>query len=221
LPFLYGKGIAQYVTDPIFMESLDEVVPNERESINWNLLKAAFMAAKKVPGSTFSNLKSGTSIKAVQQFISTYSRPNLTWNEIETLVKRTRLPVLLKGIQREEDAVRAIDAGVSGIIVSNHGGRQVDGAVGSFEMLRKIAPAVRDKIKVLFDSGIRSGSDVVKAIAAGAHACLIGRPYVYALALAGQQGVEELLKNYIAEIELTMGLCGLKTIDEIDERIFE
>lgn len=217
LPFLYGRGIAQYITDPVFMKSLDDVIPNERDSINWNLLKAAFMAAQKVPGGTIKNLLSGKSVKAVQQFVSTYSRPNLAWKEIELLVKKTKLPVLLKGIQCGDDALKAVDAGVSGIVVSNHGGRQVDGAVGSFEMLRKIAPLVNEKIKVLFDSGIRGGADVVKALAAGAHACLVGRPYVYALALAGEEGVEELLKNYMAEIELTMGLCGLKSIADINE----
>jgi isopentenyl diphosphate isomerase/L-lactate dehydrogenase-like FMN-dependent dehydrogenase len=123
--------------------------------------------------------------------------------------------MLLKGIQHPEDARRAADAGVQGVIVSNHGGRQVDGAVASLDMLPGIVAAVGDRLEVLFDSGIRTGSDIVKALALGARAVLLGRPYAYGLAHAGQLGVQHVLRSVLADLDLTLGLAGYRTPGEL------
>ena len=125
-------------------------------------------------------------------------------------------PILVKGVQSADDARLAMDAGVDGIIVSNHGGRQVDGAFGSLDALAAIAPAVNGQIPLLFDSGIRCGADVYKALALGASAVGIGRPWVYGLALAGADGVREVLENFRAELDLMMATTGVTSIAEID-----
>ncbi len=122
----------------------------------------------------------------MQRFIDIYSRPTLTWEHLDFLRERTRLPILLKGILHPEDAVRAVDAGMDGIVVSNHGGRQVDGAIATLDALPGVVDAVDGRIPVLMDSGIRWGADIFKALALGATAVLIGRPYVYGLAVAGR-----------------------------------
>jgi lactate 2-monooxygenase len=170
---------------------------------------------RKHPGGFLANLRSGAARRAVQQFIATYSRPSLTWDELPFLRSRTRLPIVLKGILHPDDARRAVEEGMDGVIVSNHGGRQVDGAIASLDALPAVADAVAGRIPVLLDSGPRGGADVFKALALGARAILIGRPYVYALALAGEAGVHELLRNWIADFELTMGLSGCRSVNEI------
>ena len=124
---------------------------------------------------------------AVETFLDIYSNPGLSWDHLATLRDRTRLPVVLKGILHPDDARRAFDLGVDAIVVSNHGGRQVDGAIGSLDALVPIREAVGPEPTVLLDSGIRTGADVFKALALGADAVLLGRPYFYGLALAGQQ----------------------------------
>ena len=126
---------------------------------------------------------------------------------------------MLKGIQHIDDAKKAIDLGVEGLIVSNHGGRQVDGAIGSLDALAKIGDAVGNQTTLLFDSGIRNGSDAFKALALGAKAVGIGRPYAFGLAVGGQSGVENVLKNMLAEFELTMALSGCGSIEEIDRNM--
>ena len=145
---------------------------------------------------------------ATGHFLGVYANPSLTWDDLGWLRELTSLPILVKGIQHVDDAREAVARGVDGIVVSNHGGRQVDGAIASLDALAPIAEAVGDEITVLFDSGIRSGSDVLKALALGADAVLLGRPYVWGLALEGQQGVETVLKMILAELDLTMALCG-------------
>jgi lactate 2-monooxygenase len=127
----------------------------------------------------------------------------------------TSLPIAIKGIQHPEDAREAARRGIDGIIVSNHGGRQVDGAISSLDALPAIAAAAGDDLAILFDSGIRGGADILKALALGADAVCLGRPYVWGLALGGQAGVEAVLKMVLAELDLTMALCGLTRIDEI------
>ena len=127
----------------------------------------------------------------------------------------TSLPILVKGIQHVEDAREAVRRGVDGIVVSNHGGRQVDGALASLDALAPIADAVGDDLAILFDSGVRSGADVFKALALGADAVCLGRPYLWGLALEGQAGVETVLKMILAELDLTMALCGLTRLDEL------
>jgi lactate 2-monooxygenase len=151
----------------------------------------------------------------VQRFIEIYSRPSLRWEDLPFLRERTDLPILLKGILHPEDAARAVEAGIDGIVVSNHGGRQVDGAIATLEALPEVARAVGGRIPILLDSGIRGGADVFKALALGASAVLLGRPYVYGLAIAGSAGVREVIENLRADFELTMALAGCSRLGEI------
>ena len=183
LPFLQGKGIAQYTSDPVFQSMLG-AGRDDRQA-------------------------------ASLLFMATYSNPMVTWERLAFLREHTRLPILLKGINHPADADAAIKAGMDGIIVSNHGGRQVDGAIASLDALAQVAAEVAGRIPVLFDSGIRSGSDIFKAVALGAAGVLIGRPYVYGLATGGEAGVAEVLRNMLAEFDLTMGLSGYRTLGEI------
>jgi lactate 2-monooxygenase len=219
LPFLRGKGIAQYVTDPVFKEILknppasDEM--SSKRTLNLATVKSLIELVDAYPESFWKNLTSGEPLAAVRTFIRIYSRPSLTWEDLAFLRERTKLPILLKGVQHVDDARMAIDHGIDGLIVSNHGGRQVDGAVGSLDALAAISEAVGDRLTLLFDSGIRGGADAFKALALGAKAVCIGRPYVYALACAGEQGVDEILQNFKADFDLTMGLSGCRSIAEI------
>ena len=219
LPFLRGKGIAQYVSDPVFLESLAHPLPSPaseaKRTVNLSTLRAFVELTRAHPGRFWTNLRSKQPLAAVQQFIGTYSRPSLTWDDLPFLRSKTKLPIVLKGILHPDDARRALDAGVDGVIVSNHGGRQVDGAIASLDALPGVADAIEGKIPVLFDSGIRGGADVFKALALGARAVCVGRPYVYALALEGAAGVLELLRNLAADFELTMGLAGCRAAGEI------
>lgn len=145
-----------------------------------------------------------------------------SWADIEWLVSSTTLPVLLKGILSAEDALRAIEVGVAGIVVSNHGGRVLDGVPATIAALPAIAAAVQGRLPLLLDGGVRRGTDVFKAIALGASAVLIGRPYVYALATAGALGVAHLLRTLREELEIAMVLCGCRTLSDIDRsRIHE
>lgn len=152
---------------------------------------------------------------ATGHYLGVLSNPSLRWDDLGALRELTSLPILVKGIQHAEDARKAARRGVDGIIVSNHGGRQVDGAIGSLDALPAIAEAVRGELAILFDSGVRGGADVLKALALGADAVLLGRPYVWGLALDGQAGVEAVLKMVLAELDLTMALCGLTRPAEI------
>ncbi|SNS74138.1 lactate 2-monooxygenase [Sphingomonas laterariae] len=185
LPFLHAKGIAQYLSDPVFRAMLSD--PPEDDPM-----------------------------AAIARFLAIYTNPAIGWADLPALCARCRLPVLVKGILDPADAERAIDAGVDGIIVSNHGGRQVDGAVGAADALERIVAAVGTNVPILFDSGIRSGADMFRALALGARAVLIGRPYIYGLAVAGEAGVRAVIRNLLAEFDLTMALAGCRTIAEID-----
>jgi lactate 2-monooxygenase len=144
--------------------------------------------------------------------------PNLAlqWDDLAYLRELTSLPVLVKGVLTGEDAVRALTAGVDGIVVSNHGGRQVDGAVASLDALVEVRAAVGPEATVLVDGGVRGGADVVKASALGADAVLVGRPYVYALAVGGEAGVAALIEQLAAETDLTLALMGASSIAELD-----
>jgi isopentenyl diphosphate isomerase/L-lactate dehydrogenase-like FMN-dependent dehydrogenase len=153
---------------------------------------------------------------AIRLWATLFSNTALTWSDLEWLRQQTRLPILLKGILHADDARRALDSGVDGIIVSNHGGRQVDGAIAALDALPAVAAVVQQKIPVLFDSGIRYGSDAIKALALGARAVLLGRLYLWGLAIAGEQGVRDVAQNFIAEFDLTMGLSGYKCCRELD-----
>ncbi len=188
LPFIQGKGIAQYTSDPVFRAMLSK--PPEEDIIG-----------------------------AAAKFVETFSNPGLSWGHLDFLRKRTKLPILLKGVLHPEDARLARKHGMDGIIVSNHGGRQVDGAIAACDALPAIAAAVGGKMPILFDSGIRSGPDIFKAIALGASAVLLGRPYVYGLALNGADGVREVIRNLLADFDLTMGLAGCRSLSEITQEM--
>jgi isopentenyl diphosphate isomerase/L-lactate dehydrogenase-like FMN-dependent dehydrogenase len=156
-------------------------------------------------------------VPAVRRFLEVFSNSSLTWTDLAFLRMHTKLPIILKGILHPEDALLAVEHGVAGVIVSNHGGRQVDGAVASLDALPGVVDAVNGKVDVLFDGGIRRGSDVFKAIALGAKCVLLGRPYCYGLALGGEDGVREVVRNVLADTDLTMGLAGCASIGEVNQ----
>ncbi len=177
LPFLEGKGIANYVTDPVFCDALEKPPMDDMQA-------------------------------AIGHWTQVYADASQTWKNIADLRKVTTLPIILKGILHPDDARLAFDHGVDGIIVSNHGGRQVDGAIAALDAL----PAIVDRVPelpVLFDSGIRHGADMVKALALGAKAVLLGRPYVYGLAVDGENGVKNVVQRLLAEFDVTMALAGV------------
>ena len=217
LPFALAKGIAQYTSDPVFQrlvqERLHEPTPT-RGRITPEAVRSLIELTRRYPGSFLRNLRSGAPRAAVGLFLDIYSRPSLTWDDLSFLRDTTKLPILLKGVLDPQDARIAVDRGVSGIIVSNHGGRQADGAIASIDALPAVVDAVGDQVPVLLDSGIRGGADAFKALALGASAVLIGRPYVYGLALAGEEGVREVIRNIRAEFDLTMGLAGCRSVAE-------
>lgn len=225
LPFLRGLGIAQYTSDPVFQRLTAD--PDFLQSIqnegNFSLTKLLnfFRLVKKYPGGgSFSKkIKSKLPVAGVRKFIEIYSRPSITWADLAFLKKHTRLPILLKGILHPRDARLAVEHGMDGLIVSNHGGRQVSGSISAIEALPSIVGEVNGRIPVLLDSGIREGADIFKALALGATAVCIGRPYVYGLAIGGAEGVTEVLKNLISDFELTMGLSGCRSVAEIDEKM--
>jgi lactate 2-monooxygenase len=209
LPFLRGLGLAQYLSDPVFRAKIPVSPPEPGfRPRGMKILGTALSLKRK--GRAF-GLSLGEMRAAVAHFTATYSRPDLNWSDIERLRGMTKLPILLKGIRHPEDAARAAALGVDGIVVSNHGGRQVDGETATLDALPSVVAAAKD-MPVLMDSGIRSGADMAKALALGARAVLVGRPYVYGLAIAGQAGVGEVIRNMLAELDLTLALCGLRSV---------
>jgi isopentenyl diphosphate isomerase/L-lactate dehydrogenase-like FMN-dependent dehydrogenase len=156
---------------------------------------------------------------AILRWIPMFTGTDKRWDQLPFLREHWDGPIVLKGIQHADDARRARDAGMDGIVVSNHGGRQVDGAVGSLEVLPEIVAAVGEDLAVLFDSGIRTGADVVKALALGARAVLVGRLYAYGLALEGEAGVRHALRSLLADFDLTMGLSGHRAPAELSPAI--
>ncbi|SEG15620.1 L-lactate dehydrogenase (cytochrome) [Thermomonospora echinospora] len=178
LPFLRGIGVANYFTDPVFQKAVGGPVTDANRDL------------------------------AILHWVANFGNPSLTWDDLAFLREHWDGPIALKGIQHPDDARRAVDAGMDGVIVSNHGGRQVDGAVASLDALPGVAEAVGDQTTVLFDSGIRTGADIVKALALGARAVLVARPYAYGLGLAGEAGVRHVLRCLMAELELTTMLAG-------------
>jgi len=185
LPFLYNEGLANYLTDPVFLAEVGD--------------------------------PSKDKMQTMMHFANCFSNPSSTWEDLSVIKECTKLPVIVKGIQHADDAKRAIDNGADGIVVSNHGGRQLDGAIGAIDTLAGIADEVGSKTTVLFDSGIRRGADVFKAMALGAKAVLLGRPYAYGLALGGEQGVTEVVANLLADIDLTLGLAGCTSWKEVSK----
>jgi isopentenyl diphosphate isomerase/L-lactate dehydrogenase-like FMN-dependent dehydrogenase len=220
LPFVRGQGIAQYTSDPVFTRLMGQPGDGNGDRPDPKPTPAALRTlvqlTRRYPDRFTRTLTSGRGRAAVQRFTEIYSRPSLAWKDLAFLRERTKLPILLKGVLHPDDAVQALDHGVNGIVVSNHGGRQVDGAIASFEALPRIVDAIGGRVPVLIDSGVRGGADAFKALALGANAVLVGRPYVFGLAAGGEEGVREVLQNLMAEFDLTMGLSGCKAVDEID-----
>jgi isopentenyl diphosphate isomerase/L-lactate dehydrogenase-like FMN-dependent dehydrogenase len=188
LPFLFGHGLANYFTDPVFCGRLQQPPLAD-------------------PGA------------AIRQWAVTFSNTALAWSDLAWLRQQTKLPILLKGILHPEDAKLALDHGANAIIVSNHGGRQVDGAIAALDALPAVAAAIENKIPILFDSGIRYGADAVKALALGARAVLLARLYIWGLAIAGEQGVRDVVQNFLADLDLTMGLAGFRSVKELDASV--
>lgn len=213
LPFLRGRGIAQYLSDPVFRSRLETplAAPAPQPPRTPALLRAgAELAAKgRRYGLSLEQMRA-----AAARFTATYTRPDLGWDDVSRLREWTRLPILLKGILHPDDAREAVRRGVDGVIVSNHGGRQIDGEVAALDALPGVVAAAGG-LPVLLDSGVRTGSDVAKALALGARAVLLGRPYVYGLALAGEAGVREVIRNVLAEFDLTLGLLGVRAARDL------
>jgi isopentenyl diphosphate isomerase/L-lactate dehydrogenase-like FMN-dependent dehydrogenase len=218
LPFLRGQGIAQYTSDPVFRRLMAEGSQNggtPSPQPTPQALRTLVQLTRAYPGPFLKNLSSGRARTAVQRFAEIFARPQLSWDDLPFLRERTKLPLLLKGILHPDDARRALDGGIDGIVVSNHGGRQVDGAISTLDALPGVVAAVDGRAPVLLDSGVRSGADAFKALALGATAVLIGRAYVWGLAVAGQAGVREVLENLRAELDLTMALAGCASLAEV------
>ena len=152
---------------------------------------------------------------AVMRWVQVFANPAYTWGDLKMIRDNTTLPVLVKGVLAADDARRALDNGVDGIIVSNHGGRQVDGSVASLDALPEIVKVLPDGFPVLLDSGVRTAADAVKAIALGARAVLLGRPYIWGLALGGEAGVRQVLRSFRAELDLTLALCGHRSFGSL------
>jgi lactate 2-monooxygenase len=215
LPFIRGLGLANYLSDRVFRSRIPARAPDSGiKPKGLGIIETALTLRRKgkAHGLSINQMRA-----AVAHFTATYSRPDLNWNDIARLRDITRLPILLKGVRHPDDAAMAFEHGVDGIIVSNHGGRQVDGEAGTLDMLPLVVAAAGG-MPVLLDSGVRSGADIAKALALGARAVLVGRPHVYGLALAGEAGVCEVIRNMIAEFDLTLALCGLTSASEIDQR---
>ncbi|KAH9033599.1 FMN-dependent alpha-hydroxy acid dehydrogenase [Lactarius pseudohatsudake] len=217
LPFAAGVGIQVGTSDSVFMKRMGAPVrPDERPA--FPLDQEAFR--ERLAGGDEETV---ATFKLVTGWLDEINSGLFhTWEDLKFLRANWDGPIVLKGIRTVDDAHSAMDARMDGIVVSNHGGRQVDGAISSFSSLEKITASSKvlraqkkGAFTVLFDSGIRQGSDVIKAIAMGAQGVFIGRPFMYGLAIAGEQGVEEVLRSILAETEITLGLSGYKSIEEI------
>ncbi len=217
LPFIRGLGIAQYTSDPVFRKLMADTDLSSQNSSGFTLRKLALAHSmmKNYPGSYWKNWRTKDPIKAVRKFIEIYSRPELSWDDVAWLKSITKLPLIIKGVLTVEDSLRAMDAGADAIVVSNHGGRQVDRVISSLDALVSIRKNVPAAFPLLLDSGIRSGTDVFIALASGASAVLVGRPYVYAMALQGKEGIAEYTSNLLAELLITMKLTGCSKISDI------
>jgi L-lactate dehydrogenase (cytochrome) len=170
-------------------------------------------------GNLAGHLKVDQDITALSTWINSQFDTTLNWKDVDWIRSIWPGKLVLKGILDVEDAEIAAKTGAQALVVSNHGGRQLDGAPSSIEALPEIVDAVGSKMEVMFDSGIRSGQDVMRALASGAKSCMIGRAYAYGLGAGGQEGVAKAISLIAKELETTMGLCGVNTIAEIDDRV--
>lgn len=226
LPFARGEGIAQYTSDPVFQRLVAERVAaagargddEPRPRPTPGAVRTLLAMSRNHPGATRENLRSPVPRAAVETFLEVFSRPSLTWADLPRLREMTSLPVVLKGVLHPDDAARAVDEGVDGLVVSTHGGRQVDRSVAALDALPGVVEAVRgrgSRMPVLLDSGVRTGADAFLALALGADAVGVGRPHVYGLALDGADGVTAVLQHLAAELDLTMALTGCRTLADL------
>jgi len=174
---------------------------------------------RKTFGNLAGHVKGMENVTSLAQWTASQFDPTLSWKDVEWVRSIWPGKLILKGILDVEDAKIAAKTGASALVVSNHGGRQLDGAPSSISALPKIADAVGSQIEVLFDGGIRSGQDVLRALALGARSCLIGRSYVYGLGAAGEAGVTKAIEFLGKELDVTMALCGVKNVRDIDSRV--
>ena len=158
-------------------------------------------------------------LATVMHWQSMFGDPSNTWADLAWVREHWDGPIALKGVLHPDDARRAVDAGIDGVLVSNHGGRQIDGSIAALDALTGVVDAVAGRADVLFDSGIRTGSDVIKALALGANAVLIGRPYIYGLGIGGEAGVRHVLRCLLAELELTMALAGCASLADVKREL--
>jgi lactate 2-monooxygenase len=235
LPFALGKGIAQYTSDPVFRRLAEEraaasaaPAPTEPGAAAGRdrqprptlaAVRALVGMARAWPGPLLGNLRSPLPRAAVETFLAIYSRPSITWADLAWLRARTRLPIVLKGVLHPDDARRALDEGADGVVVSTHGGRQVDRSIAALDALPDVVAAVGDRAPVLLDSGVRSGADVLTAVALGARAVLLGRPFAWGLALAGEEGVRQVVSDVLGEFDLTLGLTGHTAVDQLSPEV--
>lgn len=226
LPFTRGMGIAQYTSDPVFQQLVRARARSasgdgEKVRVTAKTVAAGLTIARKGAALTGTlslrdNLRSPLPRAAVETFLEVFSTPALTWGDLAKAREWTGLPILLKGIVHPDDASRAMDAGVDGVWVSNHGGRQIDQSVPTLDVLPAIVDRVAGRVPVVFDSGVRQGSDAFIALALGASVVAVGRPYAYGLGIAGEDGVREVIRNLLAELDITVGLSGHTGIDALD-----
>ncbi|MEO8665947.1 MAG: alpha-hydroxy acid oxidase, partial [Ignavibacteria bacterium] len=185
----------------------------ERDVRNKFSLPAGLSVSNLIPASKENLPEKNTS--GITSYFAEYLDPSLSWKDIEWIRSVTSLPLIIKGIACAEDAVLAAEHGIDGIVVSNHGGRQLDTCRATIDVLPEVADAVQGKIEILLDGGIRRGTDVIKAIALGAKAVLVGRPVIWGLAVGGQNGVSEVLEILRRETDLAMALCGCDSVNKI------
>lgn len=215
-PFLHGQGIAQYLSDPAFQHLPVPESASAPPPLTFALLANLVRINRRVTGRPSLGRRG---MQSVIKFTTNFNNPGLSWDDIERIREWTRMPVYLKGILRPDDALRAAELGIEGIVVSNHGGRQVDGSIATAAALPSIVAAAGHRLDIWIDSGIRTGSDIFKCLGLGAAGVWIGRPFAMALACNGQAGVEDCLHNLLAELELTMSLSGAHHLDDIDHTL--
>ncbi|WP_040167204.1 alpha-hydroxy-acid oxidizing protein [Microbacterium gorillae] len=229
LPFTRGMGIAQYTSDPEFRRLVQErsaqPPPDEKgprltpSTVATGISIARHGAALTGRTRLRDNLRSPLPRAAVETFLDVFATPTLTWDRLTKVREWTSLPVVLKGIVHPDDAERAVEFGFDGVWVSNHGGRQIDASVPTLAVLPEIAERVAGRVPVVFDSGVRGGADALIALALGATAVAIGRPYAYGLAVAGEQGVDQVLRDHIAELDISLGLAGRTAVRDLDRTV--
>ena len=174
---------------------------------------------RKTFGNLAGHVQSMENVNSLAQWTANQFDPTLNWKDVEWVRSVWPGKLILNGILDVEDAKTAAQIGASALVVSNHGGRQLDGALSSIAALPKVVEAVGDQIEVMFDSGIRSGQDVLRALARGARSCMIGRPYIYGLGAGGEAGVARAIEILGKELDVTMALCGVKNVRDIDHRV--